>query len=182
MFFWTLFGLPGLHKHSQTKRGIFPLLGWASWSWSPRGMCGFLCCFSFCLFRATPETHESSQVRGHIRAAAASLHHSSQQCWILNLVGEARDWTHIRLDTSHVCYHWATTGAPIFLFFGSVGREPGKDYWRRVGLGKCRYHLLVCGFFFFFLLFRATCADREVSRLGVESEMQLPACATAKAA
>ena len=32
--------------------------------------------FVFCLFRATPATYESSQVRGRIGATAAGLHHS----------------------------------------------------------------------------------------------------------
>ena len=31
-----------------------------------------------------------------------SLHHSSRQCQILNTVSEARDWTHILMDTSRV--------------------------------------------------------------------------------
>jgi len=41
------------------------------------------------------------------------LHHSSQQCWILKPLSEARDQTCILLDTSWVHYHWATT----FVFF-----------------------------------------------------------------
>ena len=32
------------------------------------------------------------------------LHHSSQKCWILNLRSEARDGTHVLMDTSWVCY------------------------------------------------------------------------------
>ena len=40
------------------------------------------------------------------------LHHSSWQCWILNPLREARDWTCILKDASWVCYHWATTGTP----------------------------------------------------------------------
>jgi len=38
------------------------------------------------------------------------LHHSSQQCQILNPLSEARDWTYILMDTSQVHYHWATMG------------------------------------------------------------------------
>ena len=41
------------------------------------------------------------------------LHWSSWQCWILNSLGKARDWTHILMDTSRVCYRWATMGTPI---------------------------------------------------------------------
>ena len=45
---------------------------------------------------------------------SCDLHHSSQQwqCQILNLLNEARDWTRILMDTSWVCYHWATIGTP----------------------------------------------------------------------
>ena len=43
-----------------------------------------------------------SQARGQIGVAAADLHHSSQQCQILNLLSEARDRTHILMDTSSV--------------------------------------------------------------------------------
>ena len=33
------------------------------------------------------------------------LHHSSQQCQIFNPLSEARDETHILMDTSQVHYH-----------------------------------------------------------------------------
>ena len=56
----------------------------------------------FCLFRATPMAYGSSQARGRIRAAAAGLHHSSQQRWILNLLSEARDQICILMDASQV--------------------------------------------------------------------------------
>ena len=65
--------------------------------------------FFFCLFRVPPAAYRSSQVRSLDRAAAAKpipqpqqhwiqaclWHHSSQQCQILNPLGEARDWTHV---------------------------------------------------------------------------------------
>ena len=41
-----------------------------------------------------------------------SLYHSSWQCWILNPLSKASDWTHILMDTSRVPYHWATMGIP----------------------------------------------------------------------
>ena len=68
-------------------------------------------------FRAALAAHQSSQARGWIRAAAAiyatatatpdpsricNLYHSSQQCWILNPLREARDRTHILMGTSRV--------------------------------------------------------------------------------
>jgi len=37
----------------------------------------------------------------HVR----NLHHSSRQWWILNPLSEARDQTHILVDTSWVHYH-----------------------------------------------------------------------------
>ena len=45
------------------------------------------------LFRAVPLVYRDSQARGQIGATVAGLHHSSQQCWILNLLIEARDQT-----------------------------------------------------------------------------------------
>ena len=66
-------------------------------------------------FRAAPVAYGSSQARGPVRAAAASLrqshsnsgyeprlHHSSRQHRILNPVGEARDWTRTLMDASRV--------------------------------------------------------------------------------
>ena len=38
------------------------------------------------------------------------LHHSSQQCLILNLLSEARDRTWVLVDTSWIHFCWATTG------------------------------------------------------------------------
>ena len=43
---------------------------------------------------------------------------SSQQCWTVNPLSEARDQNHILTDTSWVCYHWATMGTP-FSFLAS---------------------------------------------------------------
>ena len=42
------------------------------------------------------------------------LHSSSGQCRIFNpLSEEARDQTCVLMDTSQVCYSWATTGTPV---------------------------------------------------------------------
>ena len=102
----------------------------------------FVCLFVlfFCLFRATPVVYGGSQARSPIGAVATGLcqshsnarskpayaratampdpshigdlHHSSQQRRILNPLREARDWTHILMDTSQIHFCWATTGTP----------------------------------------------------------------------
>ena len=41
-----------------------------------------------------------------------NLHHSSWQCWILNPLNEARDRTHILMDTSQIHFCCAMTGTP----------------------------------------------------------------------
>ena len=46
----------------------------------------------------------------------SDLHHSSWQHRILNPLNEARDWPFILMDTSQVCYYWATRGTPHWLF------------------------------------------------------------------
>ena len=86
----------------------------------------FLFCF---IFRAAPVAYGTSQASGWIRAEPAgslvsepclrgsNLHHSSQQCWIFNLLSETRDWTHVLMNTSWAHYHWATTGTFLFYFF-----------------------------------------------------------------
>ena len=71
----------------------------------------------FFLFQAASVTSGSSQARGRIGVAAEAyatamavlnlscicdLCHSSQQCWILNPLTEAGDWTHILMDTSWI--------------------------------------------------------------------------------
>ena len=82
------------------------------------GWNGCLCIYLF-IFRAAPVAHGSSQARGLIGATAAGIchsnsnvrsepyrdmHHISQQCWILNLLSEVRDQTHVLLDKSQVPY------------------------------------------------------------------------------
>ena len=41
------------------------------------------------------------------------LYHSLQQCWILNPLSEAKDRTHILIDTGQICFPWATMRTPI---------------------------------------------------------------------
>ena len=54
----------------------------------------------------------SSQARGPIRAAAAGLHDSSVQGQIFNPLNEARDRTHLLMETSRVHFRCATMGTP----------------------------------------------------------------------
>ena len=73
----------------------------------------------FGLFRVAPAAYGSFLARGQIRAVAAAyttatatlgprrvfnLHHNSQQHQILNPLSEARDQTHVLMDTSRVHY------------------------------------------------------------------------------
>ena len=45
-----------------------------------------------------------------------NLHHSSQQCWILNLLHETRDGTCILMDTSWIHFHCTMTDIPLILY------------------------------------------------------------------
>ena len=47
------------------------------------------------------------------------LHHSSQQCCILNPLSEARDWNCVLIDTSQVHYRWVMTEAPRTILTGA---------------------------------------------------------------
>ena len=84
----------------------------------------------YCIWRAAPIAVAcgGSQAQNWIRVIAASLHHSHsnarsklhwqptphlQQHWIADPLSEVKDWTHILLDTSWICFHCVTTGTPI---------------------------------------------------------------------
>ena len=81
---------------------------------------------------AIPAAYGSSQARGPIGAAAASLCHShsnaeseprlwpnlsSRQRQILNPLSEARDWTWNLMVPSWIHFCWATTGTPTFFWY-----------------------------------------------------------------
>ena len=91
--------------------------------------------FIFYLFIFSLELHlrhRSSQARGQIGGTAASLCHShstwdlSHVCNLPHIHGnagsfnpsnKARDQTHIPLDTSRICFHWATTETPQVILY-----------------------------------------------------------------
>jgi len=101
-------------------------------------------CLFVCLFRTAPVADGSSQARGRIGAAAASVCHSlsnagsepclrptpqPQQC------GSLTHWARpgILMDTRQVSYHWATMGTPrIDVFF--------LDLWCSRAKFCSRYH------------------------------------------
>ena len=119
----------------------------------------FLCLFVCLFFRAAPAAHGSSEAREsklqllpYATARATrdlscicDLHHSSQQCQILNLLSELRDQTHVFMDTSGV-----VTAMPQqeLLYFLSI--------------------LFIYSFiFFFFVFFGPQPQHMEVAMLGV---------------
>ena len=69
----------------------------------------FIFYFYFLLSRATLVAYGNSQARSQIGTVATGLHHSSQQCQILNPLSEARDRTHVLMDPSQVPFHCTTT-------------------------------------------------------------------------
>ena len=87
----------------------------------------FLLFFFFCFLEPQVQHMEVSrlgvlselQQPGYATATAAwdlshvcDLHHSSQKFQILDPLSEARDRTHILMDTSWICFHCTTTGTP----------------------------------------------------------------------
>ena len=69
-------------------------------------------------------TESELQLQGYATATArpamscvCTLHHSSQQGWILNSLGEARDRTHILMDTSWVLNPLNHKETPADFFF-----------------------------------------------------------------
>ena len=64
----------------------------------------FIYLFIYFLRAAPLRAYGGSQARGQIGSTAASLHHSSGQRWICNSLMEAKDGTHILMDTCQLCY------------------------------------------------------------------------------
>ena len=85
-------------------------------------------------WKTAPASYGSSRARGRIGAIIVGLdhshsntrsephlwpHRSSWQCLILNPLSEARDRTHILMDTSQAHYRWATLGTSKGLIVNS---------------------------------------------------------------
>ena len=69
--------------------------------------------FELQLSAYTTVTATATQNPSHV----CNLHHSSQQCQILNTLSEARDWTCNLMVPSQIHFHWATTVTPIIPVF-----------------------------------------------------------------
>ena len=85
-------------------------------------------------------------------SCVCNLYHSSRQCWILNPLSKARDWTGILMYTSRVYYHWATLGTSILTFWS---RESylGLDFrLHRIFCVICIFLLLSLRLVWFFLM------------------------------
>ena len=121
--------------------------------------------FCFLLFRVIPAVYGSSQVRGWMKlelqllaytTATATpdlshifnLCHSSPQCWILNPLSGARDWTCILVNTSQVCNLLNHNGnccstniywAPV-MFQGLIS-VLGIQWWMRRSRSRPSWHL-----------------------------------------
>ena len=97
--------------------------------WNVQKFCFFFFFLSFLFFFLGPHLWHMEGVESELQllaynSAAATwdpscicdLHHSSQQCQILNPLSEAKDGIRILMDTSQVCYHWATMEIPFSIF------------------------------------------------------------------
>ena len=91
-------------------------------------------CISFSLFSflgPDPQHMEVPKARSQIGAIAASLHHSSWQHQILNSLSEARDRTHILMDTGWVLNPLSHNGNSSLLLldppFPQIPSFPGRE-------------------------------------------------------
>ena len=114
------------------------------------------------------------------------LYHSSQQWPIFKPLSKARGGTHVLMDTHWVHYCWATTGVPriqilnhyVLLSVIIHNYNSPKSYIAIIY--KCKSQLIKTHLFIYFVL-GLLLRHVEVSRLGVESELQLPPYARATA-
>ena len=76
----------------------------------------YVCIYLFIFSRAAPTACGGSQARGQIGAAAAGLHHSSQQRRILNPLIEARNQTRNLMVPGRIYFCCTTMGTPKSFF------------------------------------------------------------------
>ena len=103
----------------------------------------YLIFFFFWLFRATSAAYGGSQARGPSElqlpvyttatvmpdpSQICNLHHSSRQYQILNPLSNARVGTRILMDTSLVCFCWATMRTPNYILIKKEKYISHKTY------------------------------------------------------
>ena len=71
-----------------------------------------------------------------------NLYHSSQQCQNLNPLSKARYQNCVLMDTSQVCYHWATMGTPFFFLLMLI-RLSKFRHWCLIIIGLIKSLLLI---------------------------------------
>ena len=76
-------------------------------------------CLFVCLFVLSFKGHMEIPRPAYATATLDPSHiydllHSLGQCWILNPLREARDWTRNLMVTSGICFQCVTTGTPTF--------------------------------------------------------------------
>ena len=102
MFSWIIVGFVTTEAWQELPKSFFPsLIYWRCHSF-------FIFLFSFfCFLGCTLGVEWELHLQAYSTATAMQdlscvydLHHSSRQCWILNPLSEARDWTCVLMDTS----------------------------------------------------------------------------------
>ena len=129
-FRWYPGSLNNIRAHGHTWWESIPLITcFPSYLVSSRSKSPYFDFLKFFLFFLifVGTAYGSSQARGQIRAIPAILSHSHSNAgsepwlqptpqftasWILNPLSEDRDQTHILMDSSRVCFHWATMELP----------------------------------------------------------------------
>ena len=123
------------HPWGETVKGKLQelQLGTSRWPWKGSLQPAF---FFFWPFRATPKAYGISQARCRIQLPAyttaiatpdlshvCDLYHSSGQHLIPNPPSEARDQTHILMDSSWICFAEPQWELPMLFFSEGRGRN-----------------------------------------------------------
>ena len=130
--FSAIFLQTAIEAYCQLHYSLFIQTFIKYWLWNSPGAWGTQqMCKSFffflCLFRAhlwhmeVPRLGVQSELQllaytiataTQDQSCICDLHHSSQQCQILNPLSRTRDQTHVLVGTSWVRYHWAMIETP----------------------------------------------------------------------